>query len=248
MQVLIVDNEKNVRESLVNLIRLFCEDIKEIYESDSINSTLDILNKIKPDLLFLDVELDEGTGMDILNSLTEINFPVVFVTAHEHYAKDAFRYSALDFLVKPVDPVELIAVIEKAKKFKDNQELMKQVLILKEYMKFDQNSDSSKIVLRDNQSIYFVKLRDIIYCEAQASYTIFYLTNGEQIVITKIIKEFEGILEPKGFIRVHKSFIVNKFHVQKFDRNEGGRLILSGGHIVDVSVRKKDFVLAALSM
>lgn len=248
MKTLIVDNEKNVRESLVNLIKIFCEEITEIREADSIHTTLETLKDFRPDILFLDVELDEGTGMDILNSIPEINFPVVFVTAHEKYAKNAFRYSALDFLVKPVDPVELLAVVEKAKKIKDNQELIKQVAVLKEYMKFAPNSDSNKIVLRDNQSIYFVKLKEIIFCEAQTSYTIFYLTNKEQIVISKIIKEFDEILTSKGFIRVHKSFMVNKIHVEKFDKTDGGSLVLTNGHVVHVSVRKKDYVLAALSL
>ncbi len=248
MKVLIVDNEKNVRESLVNLIQLFCEEVTEIREANSIISTLKILKEYKPDMLFLDVELDQGTGMDLLNSLPEIEFPVIFVTAHEKYARDAFRYSALDFLVKPVDPVELMTVIEKAKKFLDNKELSMQVKVLKEYMKYDQHSDAHKIVLRDNNNIYFVKLKDIIFCEAQSSYTIFYLTNNEQTVISKIIKEFDELLESKGFLRVHKSYMVNKMHVTKFEKNDGGNLILTNGHSVAVSHRKKDFVLKTLSL
>ena len=124
MNCLIIDNEAPIRQSLISLIGMFCPDIKDIREADSMQNGLIALSDFKPDLLFLDVELGDGTGIDLLNKLEEVSFPVIFITAHDKYAVDAFRLSALDFLLKPIEPEELVEAVEKAKVSIKNQHLL----------------------------------------------------------------------------------------------------------------------------
>ncbi len=245
MKSLIIDNENPIRESVVSLIKLFCPEITELREADSLKTGLEMLKIYTPDVLFLDVELGDGTGMDLLEQLGNVDFPVIFITAHDKYAVDAFKHSALDFLLKPIEPDELIAALDKVKKAIQNKSILAQLDIFKNYLNPSINQEN-KIVLKDSKSIYFVKIKDIVYCEAETSYTIFYLTTGEEIVISKKIKEFDELLEPHGFIRVHQSFLVNKLKIKRFDKSEGGAVILDNNKSVPVSQRKKDYVLSAL--
>lgn len=246
MKSLIIDNEDPIRESIVNLIKLFCPDIKEIRESNSVKNGLETLEHFTPDLLFLDVELGDGTGMDLLNQLQNPSFKVIFITAHDKYAVNAFRHSALDFLLKPINPEELVAAVQKTKEAISNQNIVSQLSVLKDYLKPGVQNEH-KVVLKDNQSIYFVKVNDIIRCESETSYTTFYLTTGEEIVISKKIKEFDELLEPHGFLRVHQSHLVNTKKIKRFDKQEGGFIVLDNGHTVPVAQRKKDYVLSVLS-
>ena len=226
---------------------MFCPDIKEIREANSMQNGLEMLANFKPDILFLDVELGDGTGIELLNKTNEVSFPVIFITAHNKYAVDAFRLSALDFLLKPIDPEELVRAVEKAKTSIKNQDLLSQLKVYKDSFHVS-SPQEHKIVLKDSKSIYFVKVNDILFCEAETSYTIFHLTNSkDQIVISKKIKDFDEMLEQYGFIRVHQSFLVNKTKIKRFDKLEGGMLVLENDKTVPVSQRKKDYVLSLLS-
>lgn len=246
MKSLIIDNEDPIRESIVNLIKLFCPDIKEIRESNSVQNGLMTLSTYTPDILFLDVELGDGTGMDLLNQLQNPSFKVIFITAHDKYAVNAFRHSALDFLLKPINPEDLVSAVQKTKEAISNQNIISQLSVLKDYLNpIAQNEH--KVVLKDNQSIYFVKVNDIIRCESETSYTTFYLTTGEEIVISKKLKEFDELLEPHGFLRVHQSHLVNIKKIKRFDKQEGGFIILENNDTIPVSQRKKDYVLSVLS-
>jgi two-component system LytT family response regulator len=184
--------------------------------------------------------LNEGTGFDLLNQLDEIAFQLIFITAHDKYALNAFRFSAIDFLVKPIDPEALQVAIERAKSGLEKNEIIKQLEVIKET---PTNNKEKKIVLKDSEAIYFVRIADILFCQADGPYTTFHIENSAKIIVSKNLKEYEDLLEPFGFERTHHSYLVNLSKVIRFDKKEGGTLVLEGNHSVFLSVRKKDQVL-----
>ena len=238
MRALVIDNEKEILKSIVSLIAAFCPEIVEIGEADSVESGIARVKEFKPDILFLDVELGDGTGMDLLSKLGSIEFAVIFITAHNKYAVDAFRFSAIDFLLKPIDPEELIRSVQRAKSRK-NMLIDEQLRILKDFISNSNNAER-KIVLRDSSSIYFVSISEIIRCESDGAYTTFKLKNDKDIVVSKGLKGYDEALEQYGFIRTHQSHLVNISKIKRFDKAEGGRLVMDNGDEVPVSQRKRE--------
>lgn len=244
MKALVIDNEASLRQGLADLINLFCPDITETQMASGIKDGIEKILLYKPDILFLDVELDDGTGMDLLSKLDKINFQVVFVTAHNKYAVDAFRFSAIDFLLKPVNPEELVRSVERAKEGKLNTTLVQQIKMAGE--EFKSPSAEKKIILKEQDLIHIVKVKDIIYCEAEGIYTTFFLNGPSMVIVSKNIKEYEDALSPFGFVRVHKSFLLNIDRVKQFEKVDGGFLILDTGAKIPVSQRKREMVLSLL--
>lgn len=245
IRALVIDNEEEIRESVVDLVKAFCPDISALSTASSVSSGIEKIKLFKPDLVFLDVELGDGTGMNVLSHFEEIPFDVIFITAHNKYAVDAFRLSAIDFLLKPINPTELVIAVQKALEKKEQNTIFRQLKILNENYKSALSAEQ-KIVLKDSDSIYFIKTKDIIRCESEGSYTTFYLVNKEKILISKTIKEYDELLTPYGFLRTHQSHLVNTLHIKRFDRNDGGVLILENNYSVPVSQRKKESILEYL--
>lgn len=245
MKILVIDNETNIREGLVSMMQSFCDDLTEIHEANGVVSGLEKIETIKPDVVFLDVELDDGTGMDLLSKLTEINFHLIFITAHNKYAIDAFKFSAIDFLLKPIAPDELINAFEKVKQQHKNKHLSNQLQVMQESL-HRITSREKKIVLKDNSSIYFINVNDIVRCESSGQYTEFYIEDAKRIVISKSLKEYEALLEPFGFIRPHHSHLININKILRFDKVNGGSLIMETLEEIPVSHRKKAQILRVL--
>jgi two-component system LytT family response regulator len=245
MRILVIDNETNIRESMVNMIQSFCEDVTEIHEANGVQTGLGKIEEIIPDVVLLDVELDDGIGMDLLSKIPEINFHLIFITAHNKYAIDAFKFSAIDFLLKPIAPDELINAFKKVKLHQKNKYLSSQLEVM-------QNSlnkiavKEKKIVLKDSHSIYFINVNDIIRCESSGQYTEFYIEDSKRIVISKSLKEYEAMLEPYGFIRPHHSHLININKILRFDKINGGSLIMETLEEIPVSHRKKAQILQVL--
>jgi two-component system LytT family response regulator len=245
MKILVIDNETNIREGVVSMIQSFCEDITEIHEANGVQAGLGKIEEIIPDVVLLDVELDDGTGMDLLSKIPEINFHLIFITAHNKYAIDAFKFSAIDFLLKPIAPDELINAFKKVKLHQKNKYLSSQLEVM-------QNSlnkiavKEKKIVLKDSHSIYFINVNDIIRCESSGQYTEFYIEDSKRIVISKSLKEYEAMLEPYGFIRPHHSHLININKILRFDKVNGGSLIMETLEEIPVSHRKKAQILQVL--
>ena len=246
LRALVIDNETDIRESVLSLVTMFCPEISELSSANSVSSGIEKIRIFKPDLVFLDVELGDGTGMSLLSHFTEFTFDVIFITAHNKYAVDAFRLSAIDFLLKPINPEELISAVQKVIEKKEKNILLSQLKILNENYKSTISAEA-KIVLKDADSIFFVKTKDIIRCESDGAYTTFHLLNKEKIVISKTIKEYDDLLSPFGFLRTHQSHLVNSFYIKRFDKNDGGVLVLTDNYSVPVSQRKKDFILDFLN-
>lgn len=245
MKVLITDNEPGQRAALRSLLQLFCPEITEVEEAAGVQSGLATIRSFRPDILLLDVEMDDGSGFDLLTQVYNPDFQLIFITAHDQYAIEAFKFSAIDYLLKPVDPEALQKSIQKAMLNIRNSNLQQQVEVLLQQLSGVQNKER-KIVLKDIDNTWFIKVTDVLYCEAEGTYTRFHLQNGGPILVSKNLKEYEDILEPLGFLRTHHSFLANPDKIKSFDKTHGGALVLEGGLSIPVSQRKKDFVMQVL--
>lgn len=245
MKVLITDNEPGQRAALRLLLQQFCPEITEVEEAGGVLSGLAAIRSFRPDILLLDVEMDDSSGFDLLNQVYNPDFQLIFVTAYNQYAIEAFKFSAIDYLLKPVDPEALQKSIQKAMLNIRNSNLQQQVQVLLQQLSGVQNKER-KIVLKDIDNTWFIKVTDVLYCEAEGTYTRFHLQNGGPILVSKNLKEYEEILEPLGFLRTHHSFLANPDKIKSFDKTHGGALVLEGGHSIPVSQRKKDFVMQVL--
>lgn len=244
MTAVIIEDEINVRCGFIKLLNVFCEDVEIIGEASSVEEGLSVLSKVSPDLLFLDINLPDGSGFDLLHRMPERTFKTIFVTAYDQYAIDAFKISAVDYLLKPVSPDRLKEAISKAKIVDpiDKNETLSAVVsrINRQY------SQSEKIILRDAESLHIVVISDIIYCTADGAYTVFHLEEGRTITTSLNLKEYERLLEPYGFVRCHHSYLANLQHLVEIKKADGGSVIMSDKTSLPLSTRKKTVVVDAL--
>ena len=246
MKLVLIDNEPSIHEVLRNMVSMYCPNVQIIGEAFGVDEGLALLSEIQPDCVFLDVEMDDGTGMDLLKQVADRDFEVVFITAYDHYALDAFRFSALDFLLKPIDPDELIRAVEKVEKNVSKFRLNERISILENNLQ-SISSDSQKIVLKDTESIHILKISQILYCQAEGSYTHFYIEDGRNILVSRNLKEYEKLLKAHRFFRSHHSFLVNINQIIRFDRSEGGMLVMTNQALLPVSNRRKDQLMEILN-
>jgi two-component system, LytTR family, response regulator len=245
MKLLVIDNEPNQRTAIKALLNAFCPEVSLIEEADGVQSGLHQIKTMQPDIVLLDVEMDDGSGFDLMKQISQPFFQLIFVTAHNKYAIEAFQFSAIDYLLKPVDPDALQKSIQRAVHNIQGRDLSRQVEFLLQHLNGKHDHDK-RIVLKDIENIYFVRISDILYCMAEGTYTKFYLQHDNPVMVSKNLKEYENILEPLGFIRTHHSYLVNPAKIIRFDKSDGGSLILEGNHPVPLSQRKKDAVLSLL--
>lgn len=244
MRIVLIDDDPSVRENLKTLLSIYAKDCEVIAEANGVKSGIDCLKENKPDLLLLDVEMQDGTGFDLLSIYGKLDFNVVFVTGHDAYAIKAFKYSAIDYLLKPVDPEELKSAIEKAKNTSNIEEQDLSVSTLVEN-KVRTDGDK-KIVLKDTETVYLVYIKDIIRCESETNYTKFFLTDGRKLTISRTLKEYDQLFEGQSFFRAHQSHLINLLHFDRYEKREGGMTIMKDGSSVPVAVRKKDALMQAL--
>lgn len=245
MKILLVDNEKEVRALLRDMIQAIAPGTHELAEADGVASGLQKINSFQPDLVFLDVEMGDGTGFDLMNKIQLPQFQLIFTTAHNQYAIQAFKCSAIDYLLKPVDLTELENGLKKAASAVSTNNLNQQLTVLMQQLN-QKNTGDQQIVLKDIEASYFVKIADILYCEADGSYTKFYIAGSHTIMISKNLSTYEELLGTYGFIRTHHSYLVNPQRIKIYDKTDGGSLILDTGHAVPISHRKKDYVMQLL--
>jgi len=250
VNAIIVDDEEKNRESLAKLINQFCFDVNIIDKVESAAEAKKSINKNKPQILFLDIEMPGGDGFQLLQELEKPKFEVIFTTAHANYAIKAIKFAALDFLLKPINVNELKIAIERAVEKIDNNggsELnSKQFGVLKSNVNKN-NFDFNKIALPTLDGIDFYDVDDIIRCEAERAYCNFYTIRGEKILVSKSLKEFEELLTECNFYRIHKSHMVNLKHIKKYFKGKGGQVLMSDESFVDVSVRRKDDLMKVLA-
>lgn len=246
MKLLLIDDEVEIRQTLREIISNSSIDIVSICEADGVNTGLDAIQSEKPDIVLLDIGLQDGTGFDLLKQILNPTFQLIFITAYHQFAIQAFKVSAIDYLLKPIDPFELQQALIKAKENIANEALRHQLKVLMEQLTPKQDTDK-QIVLKDIDRTYFVKLSEILFCEAEGAYTKFFLTNKETILVSRNLHTYEELLAPAGFIRTHHSCVVNPAKIKIFDRKtDNGSLILESGHMVPVSQRKREYIIHLL--
>ncbi|GAB3690972.1 LytTR family DNA-binding domain-containing protein [Spirosoma flavus] len=254
LRAAVIDDEANARQALISLLRILCPDVVVCGEAKNVDTGIELIRKEKPNLVFLDIQMPGKTGFDLLSSFDTIAFGVVFTTAYQEYAVKAFRFSAIDYLLKPIDPDELQAAVEKFKIQHDSVN-PQQLKILQEHIQNPQPSGLKKRTRNDNQrialptaeGIHFVQMTDIIQCESLGSYTKFHLVGSKPIVVSRLLKEYEEILDNYYFFRVHQSNIVNLEHIKRYVKGDGGQVWLSDNTEVEVSRRRKEEFLELLS-
>jgi two-component system, LytTR family, response regulator len=215
-----------------------------VEEAEGVQSGLAKIIEFKPEILFLDVEMDDGTGFDLLRQVNAPTFQLIFTTAYNQYAIQAIRFSAIDYLMKPVDPLELAASLNKASQNISQRNLQQQLEVLMQQVS-GKPSHERQIVLKDMDATYFVRVADILYCMAEGAYTQVFIQNTDPILVSKNLHAHEELLSPSGFIRTHHSCLVNPSHIKLYDRKTDS-LVLIGGHSVPVSQRKRDWVIQYL--
>ncbi|MBN2612033.1 MAG: response regulator transcription factor [Bacteroidales bacterium] len=244
-RAVIIDDNNNSRVTLMHDLEKYCPQVKIIGEADSVASGISIIEDRKPDVVFLDIQMSDGTGFDILEHFGKIDFHVIFTTAFDSYGIKAIKFSALDYLLKPIDTEELVDAVKKLDNFKVKEDFNGSINLLLENIRNIQTT-GKRIALNSSDRIHMIQVSDIIRCESQGSYTIFYLTNKEQIVATRNLKEYEQLLEEHSFIRVHHSHLINFNYLKEFIKKDGGYAIMKDNTQVPVSFRKRNHLLEML--
>lgn len=241
----IVEDEKKSSELLANMLKRFCPDVQVVAIAESVKEGEDSIRKHNPDLVFLDVEMGDGNGFDLLKKLGDVNFDLVFTTASDQHAVKAIKYSALDYLLKPIDPEELQHAVNKVnERHKDSGALENLKFLLKNIRRDDDRF--SRITLPTGNGYELVNIRDIIRCEAEGNYTNFFIEGKKKLLVSASLKHYEDLLPPEDFIRVHHHHLININHVVRYLKTEGGYAVMSDGTEVEVSRRKKDAFLQRL--
>ena len=239
---IIIDDEENNVNSLKNLIGKFCPGIEIVGTADNANSGYDLVQATSPQLAFLDIEMPFGNAFDLLNRLGEINFEIIFITAFDRYAIKAFKFSAVDYLLKPVNIEELQQAVEKVKKQLNTKAGNEKVLNLLQNVKAGRLV-TGKIAIPGINGATFINVQDITRLEAQKNYTLVYLNNGEKLMAAKNLGSYEELLPDAEFCRIHHSHIINLNFVTKYKKGRGGHIQMFDGTDIEVSIRKKDAFL-----
>lgn len=246
LKLLIADDEKNVREGLSHIINTLDPEILVLKGTDSVSSTIKSINEQQPDVVLLDIEMKEGTGFDVLKHFPSPKFKVIFITAFQQYAIEAFRFSAIDYILKPVDPDRLMETITRTSDIIEREKISLQIESL--FYNLSQNGKKlKKVVLRTTNALHVVNTEDILYCEADRSYTTFYLLDKTRIMVSNTLGHYEEMFDATTFLRVHASFLVNMNYIKRYEKGDGGRLVLQGEIEIPVSKSKKDYLLQLLS-
>lgn len=248
IKAVLIDDDANLRKGMKALIDKYAPDIRVVGEAEGITDAINVINAKMPQVVFLDIQLSEGTGFDILKKLKEIHgnisFQVVFITAFEQYAIKAFRFSALDFLLKPVDPEELQSVVEKIKiTLQRNHDFEHIELLLENIRKKD---NFKRIALSTSEGIHLFDINNIIRCESADNYTKFFLKDGKSILISKTLKEYEELLSEYGFERIHQSHLINLAYLKSYIKKDGGYIIMADNSHLPISQRKKEHLQEVL--
>jgi two-component system LytT family response regulator len=244
IKTIIVEDEEQKRLSLRKMLNELRPDVNIVAEAVDIHSARELIKKHNPELVLLDIRLPDGTSFDLLEQISPVNFKIIFITAYDEYAVKAFKFSAVDYILKPVSSEELVKAVDKVVAILWAEYNMKINTLIQNHQSTDQNE--KRIILKTVNKIHVIKVKDIVRCESDASYCHFLLTNGSKITVSKPLKEYTGIFTDYGFFRVHKSHLVNLRLVKRFDRSEGGYVILENDEKIPVSKYKREELIEFL--
>jgi len=236
-KVLIIDDENRTRDFVKKMIDSFNLDLDVFTDGENVETGIEAINRIQPDILLLDIQMPDGTGFDVLNSIETKNFEVIFITAYQEYAIKAIKFSALDYILKPIDSEELHSSIITAIDSLEFKREETKFIALENNM---QPNSRRKLVLKTQECVYVVDLNEIIRCEADKNYTFFYLNSGKKILVSRTLKDYETMLNGHGFFRIQQSHLINLEYLDRYDKQQGGAIIMKDGTSVPLSPAKKE--------
>ncbi|MCF6132597.1 LytR/AlgR family response regulator transcription factor [Flavobacterium wongokense] len=245
LRAVVIDDIDSIRTKNIDIIKSNCPNIAIIGQADSVESGITLIRQIVPDIVFLDVEMPDGTGFDLLQKLKPINFKVIFITGYEDFAIRAFRFSAIDYLLKPLDADDLVEAVNKAEEAlsKDVMELKLNTL----FSNLERPKNLQKLVLKTAEKIYSVNIQDIVNCESDKNYTTFYFINAPKLVVSTTLKEYETLLKPFQFFRAHQSHLINMLYFDHFIKTDGGNtIVMKNKNKIPLAIRKKEEFLALI--
>jgi two-component system LytT family response regulator len=247
MKVIIIDDEARTRKSIANILKFSQQDLKLVAEAEDVATGVSAIVEHKPDLILLDINMPDGSGFDLLKKLNDIQFKIIFITAYEEFAVRAFEFSAIDYILKPVDPKKLIDAIDKAYQLVEQESISLKLNALFANLE-NSVSENRKLVLKTAENIYIINTNDIIRCESDGGYTQFYLIDGKKILVSRNLKDYEEMLDGFGFYRIHQSHMINLKYIDHYSKTEGGAVVMKDNSYLPVARRKKESFLKLLEM
>jgi two-component system LytT family response regulator len=242
IRCILIDDENDSLEVMEMLLKTYCPQVTIEARCSNAMEGIKAINKFRPDVVFLDIEMPNMNGFDMLSTFDELTFEVVFVTAYHQFAIKAFRYSALNYLLKPIDPDDLLETIRRIEKQK-LAPLKEQMELLLQHVSNTGPSTVARIALTTSYGLLFADTKDILYCESDNNYTSVKMKDGRKILVSKTLKEIDETLSGPDFYRIHNSFLINLGHIQKYVRGDGGYILMNDEKVVSISrTRKQDFL------
>jgi two-component system LytT family response regulator len=239
----LIDDDEHLRKGMKSLLQRYAPDIRIIGEAESVTTGIEALQQLQPQVVFLDIHLADGTGFDILEEVAKTqnktNAHIVFITAHEQYALKAFKFSALDFLLKPVDPEDLLKSIQKIKEALEKNTSFEHIDLLLENIR-KKVDNFKRIALSTSEGIHLFEISDIIRCESQDNYTQFFIKNHKPLLISKTLKDYEELLKEHGFERIHQSHLINLSYLKSYIKTDGGYVVMADNSNLPIAQRKKE--------
>ncbi len=240
----IIDDEYSARDALRVLLSHYCSIVDVVAEAHDVKSGVQCIKLNKPDIVFLDVKMPDGDGFDLLHQLNDYNFNIIFTTAHSDFAIEAFKHSAIHYLLKPIIPDELIDAVHKAETELENKDMKSKVLEL--LLRVPAGENRQRLVLTTNNKLDIVNISGIIMCKSYKNYTIFYMEDGKEHMVSKTLKEYDEILTSNGFVRPHRQYMVNINHIKSVEKYDASVIKLTRNLMAPVSSRRKEKLLEIL--
>jgi two-component system, LytTR family, response regulator len=245
IKAILIDDEEHSLSSLKEKLLAHCPGVSIIACCDNAAKAIDAIDSLRPDTVFLDIEMPVMNGFLMLQQLTYKNFELIFTTAYDHYAIKAIRYSALDYLVKPIEIEDLKMAVNRAEEKRNQSHPNPQIELLIEQL-MNKKTPYSRIAIPTSEGLRFIKTEDIMYLEASSNYTIIFTSDKKKHIVSRILKDYEEMLSADIFLRIHNSYIINKNYAEKYIRGDGGQVVMTNGMALDVSKRKKNEFLKAI--
>lgn len=244
-KAIIVEDEQHSADAIKSILDFNFKELKVVDHTTTVKDSVESINSNNPDLLFLDIDLPDGTSFEILQKIDYKKYKIIFITAHQEYAIKAIKFSAFDFLLKPFDPQELVFTVTEVLKEKVNQD---NELKFQTFFSHFNNpmSENKKVVLKTADKIHIIDIKEIIRCQSENTYTTFHLINGQKIIVSKNLKQYEELLSEFGFMRIHQSHLINLNCILYLDKSEGGAIVMADNSSLPISSKKKNGLLEYL--
>ena len=245
LRTIIVDDEKDARINTLNIVNSVCKNLKVVATAENVKDGVQKIKEFNPDLVLLDVDMPDGSGFDLLSNFPKKTFDVIFITAFNHYAIKAIKFSAVDYILKPINIKELIEAVRKVEINRESG--LKKNLNYEALLENLRSSLPSKLAIPTSEGMEYLNTKEIIRIEADRSYSWFFLSNGRKILVSRNLKEYQELLNDRSFFRTHNSHLINLEYVKKFVRQEGGYIEMTDGSIVSISRGKKELFLSHMA-